>query len=91
MPRVGRNVRVTGRVQGVFFRAWTKQQAEELGVSGWVRNCADGAVEAHLAGEESAVAALLERIHDGPPSAVVSDVDVREAEPEPGERFEVRH
>ena len=91
MPRVGRNVRVTGRVQGVFFRAWTKQQAEELGVSGWVRNCADGAVEAHLSGEERAVAGLIERLHDGPPSAVVSDVDVEEAEPEPGDRFEVRH
>ena len=91
MARVGRHVRVTGRVQGVFFRAWTQQQANELGVTGWVRNCQDGAVEGHLEGEESAVAALIERLRDGPPSAVVSRVDVSEAEPGTCDRFEVRH
>ena len=90
MPRVGRHVRVTGRVQGVFFRAWTRQLTDELGVSGWARNCADGSVEAHLAGEEGAVTQLIDRLHDGPPSAVVSKVDVDEVEPESGDRFEVR-
>lgn len=91
MARVGRHVHVTGRVQGVFFRAWTQQQANDLSVAGWVRNCPDGSVEAHLAGEESAVQQLIERLHDGPPSAVVSQVDVIETDPEPGERLEVRH
>jgi len=91
MRRVGRHVRVTGRVQGVFFRAWTQQQANELGVTGWARNCADGSVEAHLAGTEAAVAQLIARLHDGPPSAVVTAVQVEEAQPEPGDRFEVRH
>ena len=91
MARVGRHVRVIGRVQGVFFRAWTQQQAEQLGVTGWARNCPDGSVEAHLAGEETAVQQLIGRLHDGPPSAVVSRVEVTELDPEPGERFEVRH
>jgi acylphosphatase len=91
MARVGRHVRVIGRVQGVFFRAWTQQQAEELGVAGWARNCQDGSVEAHLAGEESAVQQLIDRLHDGPPSAVVNQVEVTELEPEAGQRFEVRH
>jgi len=45
-----RHVQVTGRVQGVFFRGWTQEQAERLGVNGWVRNCPDGSVEAHLEG-----------------------------------------
>jgi acylphosphatase len=83
-------VRVSGRVQGVFFRAWTQQQANELGVTGWVRNAADGSVEAHLAGEESAVQQLIERLHDGPPSAIVSKVNVSEAEPENINGLEVR-
>lgn len=91
MARVGRHVHVTGRVQGVFFRAWTQEQANGLGVAGWVRNCPDGSVEAHLAGEESAIQLLVERLHDGPPSAVVDRVDVIEADPEPGGSFEVRN
>lgn len=89
MARVGRQIRVIGRVQGVFFRAWTQQQANELGVTGWVGNCPDGSVEAHLAGAEPAVQQLIDRLHDGPPSAVVNRVEVIELDPETGERFEV--
>jgi len=91
MARVGRQVHVAGRVQGVFFRAWTQQQANDLGVAGWVRNCPDGSVEAHLAGEESAVDKLIARLRDGPPSAVVSSINVEEVDPEAGNRFDVRH
>ena len=91
MTRVGRHVRVRGQVQGVFFRAWTQRQADALGVGGWVRNCPDGSVEAHLAGEEKAVDRLIDCLRDGPPSAVVSHVDVDEVAPEEGDRFEVRH
>jgi acylphosphatase len=91
MTRVGRQVHVTGRVQGVFFRAWTQQQANELGVTGWVRNCPDGSVEAHLAGAEAAIQELVERLCDGPPSAVVSRVDLTEVDPEGIGGFEVRH
>ena len=91
MARVGRSVRVSGHVQGVWFRAWMREQANELGVSGWARNRPDGSVEGHLAGEEAAVAALIERLHDGPPSAIVSQVEVDDVEPEPGAGFSVRH
>lgn len=91
MARVGRHVQVTGRVQGVFFRGWTQQQANELGVTGWVRNCPDGSVEAHLTGEEEAVEQLIAKLRGGPPAAEVSDLDIREVEPEFGDRFEVRH
>ena len=91
MARVGRHVLVAGRVQGVWFRAWTQQQANELSVAGWVRNCRDGSVEAHLAGEEAAVQQLVERLRSGPPSAIVDRVEVTDAEPDAGERFEVRH
>ena len=91
MARIGRHVRVSGRVQGVFFRAWTKQQAAELGVAGWVRNSVDGSVEAELSGEEGAVAELVERLREGPPSAAVSNVEVTRIDPGSDQGFFVRH
>ena len=78
-------------MHGVFFRAWTQQQARELGVSGWVRNASDGSVEAHLEGDEAAVKALIQRLWQGPPSADVDDVEVVEVASESLSRFEVRH
>jgi acylphosphatase len=50
VTRIARLVRVTGRVQGVFFRAWAQDEAQTLGVTGWIRNCSDGSVEAQLEG-----------------------------------------
>jgi acylphosphatase len=91
MAEIARRVRVTGRVQGVFFRAWTQGQARELGVSGWVRNASDGSVEAHLEGEEATVKALIDRLREGPPSADVEDVDAEEAAAVGVNGFEVRH
>ena len=87
---VARSVRVTGRVQGVFFRAWTQGQARELGISGWIRNCPDGSVEAHLVGDEDAVARMVERMRHGPSDARVDALTVEEAEPETTGRFELR-
>jgi acylphosphatase len=91
MAEPARRVRVTGRVQGVFFRAWMQQQALELGVNGWVRNASDGSVEAHLEGDEAAVKALIQRLWKGPPSADVDDVEVSEVPAEGVTSFEVRH
>ena len=88
---IGRHVRVTGLVQGVFFRAWTQGHARELGISGWVRNCPDGSVEAHLTGEEDAVERMIQRLRSGPSNARVEDVLVEDSEPESVGRFEVRH
>jgi acylphosphatase len=62
----------------VFFRAWTQQQAIELGVNGWVRNCDDGSVEAHLEGDEAAMKALIQRMQEGPPAAEVDRLEVEE-------------
>jgi len=87
---VGRHLRISGRVQGVFFRQWTVEQARELGVSGWVRNCPDRSVEARLSGEEQAVFDLIERMRRGPSAAVVAQVRIDEAPPEEGGGFEVR-
>jgi len=91
VSRFARHLLISGRVQGVFFRAWTKERADQLGVTGWVRNCADGSVEALLEGNEPAVRKLVEQLHHGPPSAQVTQVVVEEAAPQENGQFEVRH
>ena len=90
MVRVGRSVRVEGRVQGVFFRGWTVQQARDLGVAGWVRNCPDGSVEARLSGDDGAVERLIDRMRRGPPAAEVASIQVDDVPPENNGEFEVR-
>lgn len=90
MALIARHVRVTGRVQGVFFRAWIQKQAEALGVTGWVRNCPDGRVEAHVEGEESAVGQMIGHLRKGPPSARVEDVRLWDVELCDFDGFEVR-
>lgn len=81
---------VSGRVQGVFFRAATRRKAEELHLCGWVRNLADGRVEVLACGSETAVRALQEWLWEGPPHAAVRDVSCAPAEPPASDRFEVR-
>ncbi len=65
---------VTGRVQGVGYRAWTVDTAERLGLVGWVRNNRDGSVEAVFSGSSAVVASMLAALHDGPPAARVDRV-----------------
>ena len=71
---VTRQVRVRGRVQGVGYRDALREEAEQLGVVGWVRNRADGSVEALLQGSGEAVDALLAWARHGPPAARVAEV-----------------
>ena len=59
---------IRGRVQGVWYRGWTADRAEELGLSGWVRNRRDGSVEALFAGEETVVRQMIEDCRGGPPA-----------------------
>jgi len=67
---------ISGRVQGVWYRAWTKKEATARGLNGWVRNRRDGTVEAVFAGEAGAVAAMLAACRDGPSRALVTNVAV---------------
>lgn len=69
---------IHGRVQGVAFRWFTRQQATELGVSGWVRNCSDGSVEVEAHGDEAALESLKDRLATGPPAARVDDIEEQE-------------
>ncbi len=84
-------VRVTGRVQGVWYRGWTVAEAERRGLRGWVRNEADGSVVAVLVGPAAAVSAMVEAMWQGPPDARVAGVSVENADDVPGcTGFEVR-
>jgi len=76
---------VNGRVQGVAFRASTVEQAREHGLTGWVRNLADGSVELEAQGDEVRVQALLAWCAHGPPAARVTNVTVEEREVISGE------
>jgi acylphosphatase len=87
---VRRRVLVHGRVQGVFFRGATQRRARALGVAGWVRNRADGSVEAVFEGARDAVEAALAFCREGPPGARVERVDVSEEAPEGLGGFDVR-
>jgi acylphosphatase len=87
---IGRRVLVSGEVQGVFFRQSCRREAQALGVSGWVRNRADGRVEAVLEGETEAVEQVLAWMRTGPPSATVTDVEARPEEPSGLRGFRVR-
>jgi acylphosphatase len=85
-----RRVVARGRVQGVFFRDSTRREAKSAGVSGWVTNRSDGAVEAVFEGDDAAVERMVEFVRGGPGHADVSDVEVNEEDPEGLSGFEVR-
>jgi acylphosphatase len=74
-------VRVRGRVQGVFFRVETRDRASSLGLTGWVRNCPDGTVEAVFEGESERVRSMVDWCGRGPSGASVAAVDVKWEEP----------
>jgi acylphosphatase len=90
MSLVCRHVLVSGRVQGVGFRWYARERAEQLGVAGWVRNLPDGRVELLLEGREGAVEAMLVWLERGPPAAHVRNVEVVERAAEGLTAFDVR-
>jgi len=84
------HVHVSGRVQGVFFRATTRDEARERGVDGWVQNLDDGRVEAVFEGPEDAVEGMIDFCHEGSDAARVEDVEVSREEPEDEDGFAIR-
>jgi acylphosphatase len=91
MAKIARHVSIYGRVQGVFFRGWTQERAEDLGLTGWVRNCPDGRVDAHVEGERAAVEELVQALHRGPPAAEVEHVRLWDVHILDLDSFDVRH
>lgn len=91
MTIVSAKVRISGRVQGVWFRQSTKDKADESGVTGWCRNCPDGSVEAVFEGEKEVVQSIIDWCHEGPKMARVERVEVEWLDTVAGlSSFEVR-
>ena len=84
--KVEAHVLISGKVQGVWFRANTKEKARQLDIKGWVRNLPDGRVEAVFQGEKEMVEEMIKWCYKGPPLAEVENVEVEWKEPE--EEFE---
>ncbi|MCX2819868.1 MAG: acylphosphatase [Methanobacteriota archaeon] len=80
MERARAHVHVSGKVQGVYYRATTRDEARERGVTGWVKNLDDGRVEAVFEGDEEAVQEMVEWCHGGSSAARVDDVEVERGE-----------
>ena len=90
MERLRRRVVAHGLVQGVWFRESARRRADELGITGWIRNRADGAVEAELEGLPEDVAVLTDWFRHGPSGAQVERVEVEDAAPTGEAGFSVR-
>lgn len=90
MPRTRAHVYVSGKVQGVMFRATTRDEARKQDVDGWVKNLADGRVEAVFEGSEDAVEEMIEFCHEGSPVARVDDVEVGYEEPAGEDGFRIK-
>lgn len=88
-PRLTLLARVTGRVQGVWFRGWTEWRARDLGLDGWVRNEPDGSVAALLSGPQDAVRQMLADLHRGPEAARVTAVETAPAAPPETKGFRI--
>jgi acylphosphatase len=85
------HVRVSGRVQGVNYRAFTRDKAVELGVKGWVRNIPSGGVEAVLEGERQKVGELLKLMKSGPAGSMVLGMEFSELESKDYEDFQIEY
>ena len=85
---ITRRLAITGRVQNVFYRDWLVEQAKGIGITGWVRNRADGSVEAMVSGSSEMVEAIVAKARQGSPASRVADVVVEDAPEQVFERFE---
>jgi acylphosphatase len=85
------HVRISGRVQGVYYRAYTRDRAKSLGINGWVRNIPGGGVEAVLEGERRQVGEMLKAMKSGPSGSVVLGMELSEIEAKGYNDFEIKY
>jgi acylphosphatase len=86
------HVVISGRVQGVWFRASTRDKAQQLGLTGWVKNTSEGNVEAVFEGEEKLINEMLDWCHHGPPLSEVKNVEIKKQHPSNDfDDFSIKH
>ncbi len=85
------HVRISGRVQGVFYRVWTRGTATDLGLSGWVKNNQDGSVDAVFSGATEKVDEMLELCRSGPPESLVNKIEIVAENVSCDAGFEITH
>ena len=83
-------LKITGVVQGVFFRQSTVEKARELDITGWVRNCEDGSLEMEAEGDEGLLRVFVQWCHRGPRNASVKEVEMKNVEVKNHPAFEVK-
>jgi len=92
MPIARAHLYISGRVQGVYYRGFTEELADSLGLKGWVRNLPDRRVEAVFEGERELVEKAIKRCGDGPPASRVTEIDVKwDEKPEGFMDFRIRY
>ncbi|MFB6282508.1 MAG: acylphosphatase [Halobacteria archaeon] len=91
MSELRAHVWISGKVQGVYYRANTRDEARSRDVNGWVKNLPDGRVEAVFEGEEDTVKEMIEWCHEGSDRANVKEVEVDEGDPTGLDGFEIRY
>lgn len=87
MPKKNVTIIVSGKVQGVYYRTWTVENARKLNISGWVRNRKDGSVEALFSGTDEQVQKMIKQCWEGPENAQVENIVTKESRETPGEGF----
>mgnify|MGYP000270532500 CR=1 FL=1 len=88
--KIQKHIYISGRVQGVGFRAFTRKQAAVLDIKGWVKNLADGRVEAVIEGKKNKVNQMAAKLKKGPSFARVNDFEIEEGEIDNFDNFEIR-
>jgi acylphosphatase len=72
------HIKIYGRVQGVWFRKWAQSKAQELGISGWVKNESNGSLSLQAEGNEAGLSRLVEECHEGPEKAIITDLTTKD-------------
>ena len=91
VEKIQKHIFLSGRVQGVGFRAFTRQQAAVLDIKGWVKNLADGRVEIIVQGERPQVKEMISKLKEGPSFAKVEDIEINEEEADDFSGFKIKY